>query len=237
MVDTCIIGNDSIKCNDNTAEFIDKNVFIINNLLSNAIVFQTNSYINIVCPGTRFQELTWGKDKAVLWLFPDFFKDKKLYCICTDAPINYLYDNIYLVGIENSGQDQHVIKPVLRYYSSIVKLLLEPDSPLFIVPSLKPEYSALSIIPYVDGKPLYNVAIKSFLKLFVSDTDIVDRLSDLLISGFLSPFITVSILKGIIGYEKLDVIVSGNELFIETKEFDLIYKRYGKGREIIIHDH
>jgi len=130
-----------------------------------------------------------------------------------------------------------VIKPALRYYSSIVKLLLEPDSPLFIVPSLKPEYSALSIIPYVDRKPLYNVAIKSFLKLFINDTDIVDRLSDLLISGFLSPFIAVSILKGIIGYGKLDVFVSGNELFIETKEFDLIYKRYGKGREIIIHDH
>ena len=236
MLDTCIIKDYEIKCSNNTVEFVDKNVFMINNLRSSAIMFQTDSSINIVCPGTRFQELTWGKDKAVLWLFPDFLNNKKIPCICTDYSITYLYDNVYLIGHE-SLQERLAKDHILRYYSSFVRLLLEPDSPLFIVPSLEPEYSILTMVSYGGGKLLCSAAMRNFLKLFISDADIIDRLSDLLVSGFLSPYIILSILKGIIGYEKLNVFVSGNELFIETEEFDLIYKKYGKGREIIIHDH
>ncbi len=233
--DICIVNDNRVKCNMNGAKYITDGILVLEKLSSYNILFVVSATDNIICPGKNFQELVWGKDKGFLWSFPDFLQGKKIYCVHTKAYMRKFDDNLYVLENNTSSKELDVLQNI-SYYLSIIKSLLGHSACMFFIPFLEPQYSMLTILSSSTGKPL-SYATQNFLRLFISDTDIVKKLTDLIMSGLLSHHIIVSIIKGIIGYSKINVFTSGNELFIGTERFDLTYKKLGKGREIIIHDH
>lgn len=233
--DICIVNNNTVKCNMNEAKYITDGILVLEKLSSYNILFVISATDNIICPGENFQELVWGKDKGFLWSFPDFLQGKEIYCVRTKAYMRKFDDNLYVLENNTISKELGVLQNI-SYYSSIIKSLLGYSACMFFVPFLEPRYSMLTILSGSTGEPL-SYAIQNFLGLFISDTDIVRKLTDLITGGLLSHHIIVSIIKGIVGYSKINVFTSGNELFIETEKFVLIYKKFGKGREIVIHDH
>ncbi len=233
--DICIVNNNTVKCNMNEAKYTTDGIVVLEKLSSYNILFVISATDNIICPGENFQELVWGKDKGFLWSFPDFLQGKKIYCVHTKAYMRKFDENLYVLE-NNVGSKVLCVIQNISYYSSIIKSLLGHSARMFYIPFLEPRYSMLTILSGSTGKPL-SYATQNFLGLFISDTDIVRKLTDLITSGLLSHHIIVSIIKSIIEYSKINVFTSGNELFIETEKFDLTYKKLGKGREIVIHDH
>ncbi len=233
--DICILKNNMVNCELNEAKYIADYILVLEKLSSYNILFVVRATDNIICPGENFQELVWGEDKGFLWSFPGFLQGKKIYCVHTEAYMRKFNDNLYVLENNTSSKELKVLQNI-SYYSSIIKSLLGRNACLFFIPFLKPQYSMLTILSSRTGKPLL-YATQNFLRLYISDTDIIQKLADLITSGLLSHHTIISIIKGIIGYNKINVFTSGNELFIETERFDLTYKKLGKGREIIIHDH
>ncbi len=233
--DICVVNNNTVKCNVNEAKYIRDGILVLEKLSSYNILFMVSATDNIICPGKDFQELVWGKDKGFLWSFPDFLQGKKIYCVRTKAYMKKFDDNLYVLENNTSSKELDVLHNI-SYYSLVIKSLIGHNACIFFIPFLEPKYSMLTILSGRTSKPL-SYATQNFLRLFISDTDIVQKLADLITDGLLSHHIIISIIKGIIGYSKINVFTSDNKLFVETKRFDLTYKKLGKGREIIIHDH